>query len=154
MWNAGGTGDVGLAPELRGYPGGGHGNPLQYSCLENSMERGAWWAIVHGVTKSWTRLEWLNTHTHPGLEKTRNCECPTRLNYTDKTRGKVRPRGYLEPLWDSKTSEPLLIFFFFFNITDILRKKREGTNRNFVAYLTFFTFIKITLSLDIIQLPF
>jgi len=37
-------------------PGEGHGNPLQYSCLENPMDRGAWWATVHGVTKSWTRL--------------------------------------------------------------------------------------------------
>ena len=35
-------------------PEGGHGNLLQYSCLENSMDRGAWWAAVHGVTKSWT----------------------------------------------------------------------------------------------------
>ena len=34
--------------------GGGNGNPLQYSCLGNSMDRGAWWAIVHGVTKTWT----------------------------------------------------------------------------------------------------
>ena len=38
------------------YPGEGHGNPLQYSCLENLMDRGAWWATVHGVTKSQTRL--------------------------------------------------------------------------------------------------
>ena len=37
-------------------PGGGHGNPLQYSCLENSMDRGAWRATIHGVTKSQTRL--------------------------------------------------------------------------------------------------
>ena len=36
--------------------GEGNGNPLQYSCLENPMEGGAWWAIVHGVAKSWTRL--------------------------------------------------------------------------------------------------
>ena len=36
--------------------GEGHGNPLQYSCLENSMDSGAWWAVVHGVTKSRTRL--------------------------------------------------------------------------------------------------
>ena len=35
-------------------PGGGNGNPLKYSCLENPMDGGAWWAIVHGVTKSWT----------------------------------------------------------------------------------------------------
>ena len=38
------------------YPGVENGNPLQYSRLENSMDRGAWWAIVHGVAKSWTRL--------------------------------------------------------------------------------------------------
>ena len=37
-------------------PGGGHGNPLQYSCLENLMDRGAWWATVHRVTKSQTQL--------------------------------------------------------------------------------------------------
>ena len=42
-------------------PGEGHGNPLQYSCLENPMDRGAWWATVHGVTKSRTRLKWLST---------------------------------------------------------------------------------------------
>ena len=36
---------------------GGHGNPLQYSCLENPMDRGAWWAMVHGAAKSWTRLK-------------------------------------------------------------------------------------------------
>jgi len=45
-------------------PGGGHGNSLQYSCLENSMDRRAWQATVHGVTKSRTWLEWLHTHTH------------------------------------------------------------------------------------------
>ena len=44
-------------------PGGRHGNPLQYSCLENPMDRGACQATVHGVTKSWTWLEQLNTHT-------------------------------------------------------------------------------------------
>ena len=38
-------------------PGGGHGNPLQYSCLENPMDRGAWWATVHRVAKSWTQLK-------------------------------------------------------------------------------------------------
>ena len=51
--NAGDTGDVGLIPGLGRSPGGGNGNPLQYSCLENSMDRGAWWVTVHGVTKSW-----------------------------------------------------------------------------------------------------
>ena len=45
-------------------PGEGHGNPLQYSCLENPMDRGAWQATVHGVAKNCTWLKRLNTHTH------------------------------------------------------------------------------------------
>ena len=47
--NAGDTGDEGLIPGLGRSPGGGHGNPLQYSCPGNPMDRGAWRAIVHGV---------------------------------------------------------------------------------------------------------
>ena len=50
------AGDLGSIPGLGRSPGEGHGNPLQYSCLENHMDRGAWWATVHGVTKSQTRL--------------------------------------------------------------------------------------------------
>ena len=46
--------DAGLIPGPERSPGGGHGNPLQYSCLENPIDRGAWWAMVHRVTKSWT----------------------------------------------------------------------------------------------------
>ena len=53
--NAGDVRDVGLIPEWERSPGGGHGNPLQYSCLENPMDRGAWRAIVHRVTKSWSQ---------------------------------------------------------------------------------------------------
>ena len=45
-------------------PGGGHGNPLQYSCLENPMDRGAWWATVHGVAKSQSRLMVTEHITH------------------------------------------------------------------------------------------
>ena len=52
--NAGDIRDVGLIPGLERYPGGGHCNPFQYSCLENPMDRGVWWAIVHSVPKSWT----------------------------------------------------------------------------------------------------
>ena len=44
-------------------PRGGHGNPLQYSCLENPMDRGAWWAVVHGVAQSQTQLNRLSTHS-------------------------------------------------------------------------------------------
>ena len=50
------AGDLGSIPGLGRSPGGRHGNPLQYSCLENPMDRGAWWAAVHGVAKSQTRL--------------------------------------------------------------------------------------------------
>ena len=50
------VGDLGSIPGLGRSPGEGNGYPLQYSGLENSMDRGAWWATVHGVTKSWTRL--------------------------------------------------------------------------------------------------
>ena len=48
--------DPGSTPGLGRSPGEGNGNPLQYSCLENPMDKGAWWATVHGVTKSQTRL--------------------------------------------------------------------------------------------------
>ena len=57
--NVGDVGDVrdtGLIPGLRRSPGGRHGNPLQYSYLENPMDRGAWWVTVPGVAKSWARL--------------------------------------------------------------------------------------------------
>ena len=50
------AGDLGLIPGLGRSPGEGHGNPLQYSSLENLMDRGALWDTVHGVTKSQTRL--------------------------------------------------------------------------------------------------
>ena len=50
------VGDLGSIPGLRRSPGEGDGNPLQYSCLENPMDGGAWQATVHGVAKSWTRL--------------------------------------------------------------------------------------------------
>ena len=56
------AGNPGLIPGSASSPRGGNGNPLQYSCLENSMDRGAWWVTVHGVAKSWTRLS--NQHFH------------------------------------------------------------------------------------------
>ena len=52
--HAGDTRDVGLIPESRRSPGVGNGNLLKYSCLENPMDEGAWWAIVHGVSKNQT----------------------------------------------------------------------------------------------------
>ena len=55
------TGDLGLIPGLGRPPGEGNGNPLQYSCLENPMDRGAWQTTVHGAAKSQTRLKGLST---------------------------------------------------------------------------------------------
>ena len=73
-------------PWMGRSPGEGNGNPLQYSCLENSMDRAAWWATVHGVSKSQTRLSThahargcartrahTHTHTHIKLGRNRNC---------------------------------------------------------------------------------
>ena len=54
--NAGAVRDAALIPGLGRSPGGGHDKPLQYSCLENPKDRGAWQPTVHGVAKSWTLL--------------------------------------------------------------------------------------------------
>jgi len=55
--NAGVVRDLDLIPGMERYPREGHGNPLQYSCLDNPMDRGAWQAMVHGITKSQTQLK-------------------------------------------------------------------------------------------------
>ena len=59
--NAGDVRDVGSTPGSGRSHGEGHGKPLQYSCLENPMYRGAWQALVHGVEKSWIQLKQLST---------------------------------------------------------------------------------------------
>ena len=61
---AGDTGDAGLIPGSGRSPGGGYGNPLQYSCLENPMDTGAWQATVDRVTMRWTQLKQLSTQMH------------------------------------------------------------------------------------------
>ena len=65
--NAGDVRDAGPIPGLGRSPGEEHGNLLQYSCLENSVDRGAWWATVHGVTKNQTWLKQLSRHTWTSL---------------------------------------------------------------------------------------
>ena len=65
------AGDIRDADSITGSgrsPGGGHNNPLQYSCLENPMDRGAWRATVHKVTKSWTQLKQLSTARHKFID--------------------------------------------------------------------------------------
>ena len=59
--SAGYVRDVDSIPGLGRFPGGGNGSPFQYSCLENPKDRGAWWATVHGVAKSWIKL---STNAH------------------------------------------------------------------------------------------
>ena len=59
-----GDADEGSIPGLGSSLGGRHGNPFQYSCLENPMNRGAWRGTVYRVTKSWTQLKRLSTHMH------------------------------------------------------------------------------------------
>ena len=61
--SAGDVGDMGSVPELGGSSGGGHGNPFQYSCLENSIDSEAWWATVHRVARNQTPLKRLSMHT-------------------------------------------------------------------------------------------
>ena len=62
--NGGNIRDQGLIPVLERSPGGGNCNPLQNSCMENSMDRGTWQATVHRVAKSQTQLKQLSTRTH------------------------------------------------------------------------------------------
>ena len=61
--NAGDARDTGSIPGLGRSPGGRYGNPLQFSCLGNPMDKGAWQATAHRVAKSWTQLKWLSMHT-------------------------------------------------------------------------------------------
>ena len=69
--SASSAGDLGSVSGLGSSNGGGNGNPLQYSCLENSMDRGAWWTTIHGVTKTQTQLKGLSMPTFPEL----SCRC-------------------------------------------------------------------------------
>ena len=67
--NAGGFRDTGSVPGSGRSPGGGHGNTFRYSCPENPMDRGTWWAMVHRVSRSWTRLKRLNVHSASVVEQ-------------------------------------------------------------------------------------
>ena len=60
--NAGDLRDAASVPGSGRFPVEGNGNQFQYSCLKNPVDRGAWWAIVHGVAKSWTQMQLLSTH--------------------------------------------------------------------------------------------
>ena len=68
--SAGDMGDMGLIPESERFLGVQSGNLLQYSCLEDSTDRGTWWATVHGATESQTQLSDWTTHPHTYISKT------------------------------------------------------------------------------------
>ena len=71
------AGDASLIPGLGRFTGGGNGNPLQYSCLENSMDRRAWWDTVHGGLKESDTTEQLSTHnTRPPTPTLTPSPCP------------------------------------------------------------------------------
>ena len=70
-------------PWVRKTPGGGHGNPLQYSCMESPMDRGAWRATVHGVAKSRIRLNWPSIHRARATGKKKSGNLDFAINYSD-----------------------------------------------------------------------
>ena len=70
--NAGATGNVGSIPGSERSPGGGNGNSLQYSCLENSMDRGAWWATVHVGHKESDGHDCMTEHPCTTIHKVNN----------------------------------------------------------------------------------
>ena len=96
------AGDSGLIPGLGRSPGGGNGNPLQYSYLGNQMDRGAWWTIVHGIAKSKTRLKRLKPHPPRGAGRTmvlqRRLHFPSLHNETCKP-GQIPPSCHFSPLF-------------------------------------------------------
>ena len=127
---AGAAGDMGSIPGSGRSLGGGHGNPLHYSCLENPMDREAWRATDHGVAKSWTRLKGLSMlHTvgYEKLERSRflflwasgkDSPCSPgspgpRLHW--RNCGMVRQRNWLRaefPKWGEKQRKGHLISYF------------------------------------------
>ena len=113
QWSACNTEDTDSTPGLGRSPGGENGNPLQYYCLENSMDGGVWWATVHGVARSRTWLKWLSMHAHRqgGSSAQRDPPFPSL---------RVRAAGEPSEIHFRSTSPPyppyiyIYIFFFFF----------------------------------------
>jgi len=97
---AGDVRNAGSIPASGRSPGGGHGNPLQYSCLENPKDRGGWWATVHGVSKTRTWLKRLSTAAAKSLQS-----CPTLCDPIDGN-----PQGSPVPgILQSRTLEWVVI---------------------------------------------
>ena len=98
--------DTGTTSGSGRSPGKGNGNPLQCSCLENSMDTGVWWAAVYGVTKSWTQLSrythtHTHTHTHTWVKETKNGSS------SQETLGEAKSRFLLEPPEETSPTDTL-----------------------------------------------
>ena len=105
--NAGDKRDAGLIPELERSPRGGYGNPLQYSCLENPIDRGTWWAIVHRVAKNQTRLSNL-AHKHNAAAAAKSLQLrPTLCD----TRDSSPPGPPIPGILQARTQEWVAISF-------------------------------------------
>ena len=101
--------DLGLIPGSERSPGEGNGNPLQYSCLENSMGRGPWWATVHMVAKSWTWLKRLCKlqKRERGGQKSHFHACK-RILFSNDTKGHYEQQGdrFWFNIWTNTHSTP------------------------------------------------
>ena len=103
MCNTGDAGDPGLIPVSERSLRGRHSNPLQYSCLQNSMDRGAWQATVHSVTKSQTQLKRLNAHTQSWNAKSVSITSKLMASNPERNVGQIKVDGKIEA---SKSSWP------------------------------------------------
>ena len=99
----------GLIPGLGRSPGVGHGNPVQYSCLENPMDREAWQAVVYRVTKNWTQLKWLSTHaghTNLNFRLLVSWVSPLVSDF-------LQPEFQTDPAWHTLCQVPWVMSLFF-----------------------------------------
>ena len=110
--------DAGWNCGLGRSPGGGNSNPMQYSCLVNPMDRGAWQATVHGVTKTQTRLKWLSTHTHKHTDTHTHTCC----SFED---------GIFVPFWEVWAWRNLCDIT---KVTELLRTRSKNVLRGFKAF--------------------
>ena len=129
--NAGDTGDEGSIPGWGRSPGVGNGNLLHYSCLKNSMDRGVWWATVHGVTKNGTWLRDGAKDTVIVKKAKRNCD--SLKLFTGSGNGK-RGKDYLQSSKflkqkNSYTSPNILKNKFILRRTELLWSQRQKKSR-------------------------
>ena len=115
--NAGEVRDLGSTPGLGWSPGGGHGNPLQYSCLENPRDRGAWWATAHRAAQSWTWLKRLSTNAHT-LQ-----DWSVLISRVQPNPGPCRGTCTWGPALTCQDGPPLALLF---HATVLLARQREG----------------------------